>query len=362
MVVTLLLIFILNVFVSLVLNALLLRFSSNLGIRSHQEFTIRWSSLAKPSVGGITFFICFLLSFIILLLVFDYAEFLSKNIKMLGFFLAVLMATFIGFMDDTFNTKPLLKLTGQILSGVIIAVTGTTISFTDIALLDGIITVIWVVALMNSLNMLDNMDGITSTVSVFVLIACCASMLLTTDLNLGFQMKIAVAVIGALLGFLYYNWHPSKIFMGDSGSQFIGLFLAYISIDSLWRVGTNFNNHRWLGFVICLVAFTPAAIDTLTVIINRLKRGQSLMAGGKDHTSHHLVYMGLKDNQVGQVFALLGFVSAALAIFFVYLVSINITWPVPLGLIYFFGVFAWIYRITLKYKAPESKQQNNTLN
>jgi UDP-GlcNAc:undecaprenyl-phosphate GlcNAc-1-phosphate transferase len=110
------------------------------------------------------------------------------------------------------------------------------------------------------------------------------------------------------------------------------------------------------------VAFTPAAIDTLTVIINRLKRGQSPMVGGKDHTTHLLVYMGLKDNQVWQVFALLGFVSAALAIFFVYLVSINITWPVPLGLIYFFGVFAWIYRITLKYKAPESKQQNNTLN
>lgn len=357
---TLLLILILNVFLSLIINNLLLRFSKNLGIRSHQEFTIRWSSHAKPALGGITFFLCFLLSFIILL--FDYAEFLTKNIKILGFFFAISTATFIGLLDDTFNTKPLLKLGGQILSGMIIAMTGTVITFSQIAWLDIVLTIVWVVALMNSLNMLDNMDGITSIVSVFVLISVCASLFLMPSINLGFHIKIAVAIIGSLLGFLFYNWYPSKMFMGDTGSQFIGLFLAYISIDSLWRVGTHFGNHRWLGFIICLVAFAPAAIDNLTVVINRLKRGQSPTVGGKDHTTHHLVYKGLKDNQVGLIFALLGLASSALAIFFVYLLSIDITWPIPLGLIYFFGLFIWMYRITLKYKAPDSKKQNITAN
>jgi UDP-GlcNAc:undecaprenyl-phosphate GlcNAc-1-phosphate transferase len=108
-----------------------------------------------------------------------------------------------------------------------------------------------------------------------------------------------------------------------------------------------------------LVAFTPAAIDTLTVIINRLKRGQSPMVGGKDHTTHHLVYKGLKDNQVGYVFVVLGLVSSTIALLFVYLVSINVIWPIPFGILYFIAVFSWIYRITLKYKAPESKSESN---
>jgi len=354
---TLLIILILNVFLSILVNGLLLRFSRNLGIRSHQEFTIRWSAQAKPSIGGISFFIGFLLSFITLLLVSDSAYSATQNIKTIGFFAAILVATLVGFMDDTFNTKPLIKLSGQILAGFIIAITGTTIPFSNIIFVDIIITIVWVVALMNSLNMLDNMDGITTTVSIFILIAACASLLIMGDSS--FDLKMNVAIIGVLIGFLYYNWHPSKMFMGDTGSQFIGLYLAYASIDSLWRVGTSFENHRWLGFIICLVAFAPAAIDTLTVIINRLKRGQSPMVGGKDHTTHHLVYKGLKDNEVGRVFALLGLLSTTIAILFVYLVSIGVIWPLPFGLLYFIGVFIWIYRITLKYKAPESKPKSN---
>jgi UDP-GlcNAc:undecaprenyl-phosphate/decaprenyl-phosphate GlcNAc-1-phosphate transferase len=359
MILTILVILLLNIFLSIIVNGLLLRFSKNLGIRSHQEFTIRWSAQAKPSIGGISFFIGFLVSFITLLLVFEYRELASQNIKIIGFFAAIMVATLVGFMDDTFNTKPLIKLSGQILAGFIIAITGTTIPFSNIAAVDVAITIVWVVALMNSLNMLDNMDGITTTVSMFILIAASAGLFIISDNDWSFDLKMNVAIVGTLIGFLYYNWHPSKMFMGDTGSQFIGLYLAYTSIDSLWRVGTSFENHRWLGFIICLVAFTPAAIDTLSVIINRLKRGQSPMVGGKDHTTHHLVYKGLKDNQVGRVFALLGLISTSLAIIFVYLVSINVIWPLPFGLLYFLAVFIWIYRITLKYKAPKGSTDSN---
>jgi UDP-GlcNAc:undecaprenyl-phosphate/decaprenyl-phosphate GlcNAc-1-phosphate transferase len=359
MILTILVVLLLNVFLSIIVNGLLLKFSRNLGIRSHQEFTIRWSAQAKPSIGGISFFIGFLVSFITLLLVFEYRELASQNIKIIGFFAAIMVATLVGFMDDTFNTKPLIKLSGQILAGFIIAITGTTIPFSNIAAVDVAITIVWVVALMNSLNMLDNMDGITTTVSIFILIAASAGLYIVSDNDWSFDLKMNVAIVGTLIGFLYYNWHPSKMFMGDTGSQFIGLYLAYTSIDSLWRVGTSFENHRWLGFIICLVAFTPAAIDTLTVIINRLKRGQSPMVGGKDHTTHHLVYKGLKDNQVGRVFALLGLISTSIAILFVYLVSINVIWPLPLGLLYFLAVFIWIYRITLKYNAPKGTTDSN---
>jgi len=202
----LLVILILNIFLSMVVNGLLLRFSRNLGIRSHQEFTIRWSSQAKPSIGGISFFIGFLLSFITLLLVFGYVDLATKNIKIIGFFAAVLVATLVGFMDDTFNTKPLIKLSGQILSGFIIAITGTTIPFSHIPIVDVIITIIWVVALMNSLNMLDNMDGITTTVSIFILLAACAGLLIMNESS--FDLKMNVAIIGTLIGFLVLQLAP----------------------------------------------------------------------------------------------------------------------------------------------------------
>jgi UDP-GlcNAc:undecaprenyl-phosphate/decaprenyl-phosphate GlcNAc-1-phosphate transferase len=102
------------------------------------------------------------------------------------------------------------------------------------------------------------------------------------------------------------------------------------------------------------VAFTPAAADTLTVIINRLKRGQSPMVGGKDHTTHHLVYRGYTDKQVGFIFTALGAGSAFCAGLMIYCVSIEaFVWAYLLSL-WFPVVFAVLYRNTLRYKAPQN--------
>ena len=83
------------------------------------------------------------------------------------------------------------------------------------------------------------------------------------------------------MGFLYFNIHPSKLFMGDAGSQFIGLFVAFFSIKYLWNLGSITQSNSWVSIVITLIALTPAAVDSLTVTINRLKAGKSPMQGGK---------------------------------------------------------------------------------
>jgi UDP-GlcNAc:undecaprenyl-phosphate GlcNAc-1-phosphate transferase len=161
-----------------------------------------------------------------------------------------------------------------------------------------------------------------------------------------------VAVIGALCGFLYYNINPSKLFMGDAGSQFIGLFVAFVTTHNLWNVGTNGIAPSWTGFAICLIALTPAASDTLTVVINRLKRGQSPMVGGKDHTTHHLVYAGLKDKQVWYLFTGISILSSTISLLMIYLTLNKSYKPVAFFVGFFLLIFIPLYRITLKFKQP----------
>ena len=228
-----------------------------------------------------------------------------------------------GLADDAYDTKPLFKLFIQISCGLFLLFTGTNITLFHHEILDGIITVIWVIILMNSLNMLDNMDGITATTVLFALLSCLVSAMLIGDENQLYWMYILIAVIGSILGFLKYNINPSKMFMGDAGSQFIGLFVAFFSIKFLWNLGSVTENSSWVSLIVTLTALTPAAADTLTVVINRLLEGKSPMVGGKDHTTHHLVYAGYKDKQVWMIFSLIGFTSFILSVSIIYLAINN---------------------------------------
>jgi UDP-GlcNAc:undecaprenyl-phosphate GlcNAc-1-phosphate transferase len=258
-----------------------------------------------------------------------------------------------GLADDAYNTKPWFKLVVQILCGLIFIWTDTVIDLFHIPIIDQILTVIWVIALMNSLNMLDNMDGITASVSMWVLAAVNFGFFWIYGMKFSVWLTLNFSLMGALLGFLHFNRNPSKMFMGDAGSMFIGLILAFMAINPMWNIGLHYESHRWIGFLVTLVAFTPAAADTLTVIINRLKKGQSPMVGGKDHTTHHLVYRGFSDKQVGYIFTALGAGSAAVAGLMIYFVSLDKFVFAYLLSAWFPLVFVLLYRNTLKYKAPK---------
>ena len=334
---------------SLAANKLLLTFSQSLGIRNKNDVVVRWSNQSKPSLGGVSFYIVFLFSFIVYSFLSDK---LFHNQEFIGLLLSGTLAFGMGLADDAYNTKPFAKLLIQILCGVIFVYTDSIIDLTHNNYIDSILTVIWVIILMNSLNMLDNMDGITGTVCLFILITCLSARFMVEGFHFDISSISIVAVIGALCGFLYYNVNPSKLFMGDAGSQFIGLFVAFATTHNLWNVGTNGVAPSWTGFVICLVAFTPAASDTLSVVINRLKRGQSPMVGGKDHTTHHLVYAGLKDKQVWYLFSGIGILSASISLLMIYLTIKKIYLPVAILGCFFLLVFIPLYRVTIKYKQP----------
>ncbi len=290
--------FILAIVFSTLINGLFLRFSRTLGIRqTENENIVRWASTAKPSVGGFSFFIVFLIS-VSGFAIFDiqHQDFLNK--QLIGVLLSSVLGFLVGLADDSYDTNPLLKFMGQFMCAVILIATGVYVHVSGIFVVDAAFTVFWVVGIMNSINMLDNMDGITASTALAIFSTC---LLVSIFQGHFFHIYsfILIGLIGSILGFLYYNINPSKMYMGDTGSQFLGVMLASMSMLLLWNFRDNASgNFELKQFLIPVFVFAVPIIDTTTVALRRLARGQSPFVGGKDHTTHHLVYLGFSDLQV----------------------------------------------------------------
>jgi UDP-GlcNAc:undecaprenyl-phosphate GlcNAc-1-phosphate transferase len=297
---------------SFLVNGILLKFSSNLGVRNPDNSTlIRWSSTTKPSLGGITFFIVFLLSISVYSILFN-NHYSLMNLAFIGQIVTIALAFIMGLADDAYNTKPLLKLLVQIMCGVILIITGTYIQIFDSQFINYALTLLWIIGMMNSINMLDNMDAITSVVSFGIFCSTLIIIYLKGDI-ISIHAFMIVGLLAAITGFLFYNWHPSKMYMGDTGSQLLGIILGIFGILFFWN-----NQEPWIPnmpskqIIITLLAFILPITDTTTVVINRLLRKQSPFIGGKDHTTHHLSYLGLSDSQVAILFLFLSLISAIL--------------------------------------------------
>jgi UDP-GlcNAc:undecaprenyl-phosphate GlcNAc-1-phosphate transferase len=297
---------------SLLINFFLLKFARSLGIRNKNDLTIRWSNESKPSLGGISFYLSFLIGFMLYAIMFGQSD-VFQNKELLGLFFGVNVAFLLGLSDDAYDTKPIIKLSSQILCGIILVSTNSSIVLFEQDWLNITLTILWVVGMMNSINMLDNMDGITTVTSIFIILTI-IGISIPFSLTNNVDLFLLITILGALSGFLVFNWNPSKLFMGDTGSMFLGLFLAYFSIKFLWNRGVDAGEYSiFSNLTLVLIAFAVPLIDTTFVTIRRLRRGQSPMVGGKDHTTHTLSYKGLSDKQVGLVFVVLGIVSSMLA-------------------------------------------------
>ena len=302
------------VVLSFLINRLFLRFLYTLGIREHDK-VIRWGTQSKPSVGGFSFFIIFLLSIVCYSIFFDVNKvFLSR--EFFGMLVACILGFLLGLADDAYNTQPFLKFNAQLTCGVLLMVSGLQVNVSSWEPLNYFLTLFWVVGIMNSLNMLDNMDAIASSVAIMVILGAITMMLLNEDYS-GIFMIILIGMLGAIIGFLFYNWHPSVIYMGDTGSQFLGVFLSAIGIKFFWQTQdvptTDFIDFR--QFIIPILMFIVPIVDTTTVFINRILRKQSPFVGGKDHTTHSLAYIGLTDQQVAFTVIGLSLLSILLVIF-----------------------------------------------
>jgi UDP-GlcNAc:undecaprenyl-phosphate GlcNAc-1-phosphate transferase len=330
-----------TILASVLMNGLLLKFSLSLGMKNDSS-QIRWATAAKPAFGGISFYILFLFAVVFYSIFFPNQE-LLLNKKFLGFFIAVSLGFIMGLADDAYNTKPFLKFLVQFLCGISFVLTDNIIQITPWYEFNLFITFFWVVGLMNSLNMLDNMDGITTSVSIIICIGALTSLAFRNE-AVHLNTILMLGVVSTLFGFLYYNWNPSRMYMGDSGSQFLGVFLAGIGIEYFWNAPDYYGVAvQSKQFLIAVLMFVVPISDTTTVSINRILKGKSPFVGGRDHTTHHLSYMGLTDRHVALVMIGLSSLSMFLAIFVMnnvrnwnttYTVSASIVFLLILGGLY----------------------------
>src|SRR5882757_429387 len=206
---------------------------------------------------------------------------------------------FVGLIDDWLHVKPYQKLIGQIIGAAIVVNYGLVLPWTRSLPMNMLITIFWLIGITNAINLLDNMDGLATG------IAAIASCFLTYNFLTGNQMTEAVMMAvfaAALLGFLVYNSTPASIFMGDSGSMFIGFFLAGAALVDV--SGGRSRSFVPVLAVPILVLFIPI-FDTTFVTILRKLSGRAASQGGRDHTSHRLVALGMSERRA--VWMLYGF-------------------------------------------------------
>ncbi len=285
------LIFLISIIITFIVNYKFLKKELPKNYISQVE-QIRWATNLKPKFGGFTFFITFLMLCIFTVIARGFYPYLI---------LSLTIAITFGFLDDFFFTSPFTKVIGQLMVSVCFILSGAIIQISDYQLLNIIFTTIWVVGMMNSINMLDNMDGIVTSVSIITLGVALMIIWQSGDVNLTDVILIA-GTLGALIGFLFYNWNPAKIYMGDTGSQFLGAFLAWVSIQYFWTFRDSLEGGFQIRqFLVPALAFIVPLIDTTTVTFRRLARKVSPFVGGRDHTTHHLAYLGIADKNVVRI-------------------------------------------------------------
>ncbi len=254
----------------------------------------RWNKVVKPTIGGFFFSLS-----VLAWLIWAFLTLTSKqeifHIAWLG--VAFIIAFIVGWLDDRFGTAPLPKLIGQVLVASFLVAGDWIIPLFGNKLVDSLITVVWIVALQNAFNFFDNMDGITGIVSVIIFI-----FMLFAPIDLTYKFMY-LFISFALLGFLFHNFPPSRIYMGDKGSLLLGT-IASISPILLCQAGCN-N----LGLIEKLVLFTAfiglPAIDIILVVVHRICRKTPPWVGGTDHLSHSLHSFLGSERKVVITFALL---------------------------------------------------------
>ncbi len=252
----------------------------------------RWNKRPVPSLGGIGIFLAFSGS---ILAVSGFS--IGWDEIPWGMLAGSLVMFTLGLYDDLKHMTPPAKLVGQILAATLVIFQGYTTNFFTPRLANHIIaqipnivlTYLWLVGISNAINLLDNMDGLAAGIAFIA--AGFLSYFAWTSGNVGL-LFVTLSLAGSILGFLIFNFPPASIFMGDSGSMFLGFTLAVVAIARQPRASNVF---AVMG--VPTLMFLLPILDTAFVTITRLLRGQSPAKGGRDHTSHRLIAFGLTERQ-----------------------------------------------------------------
>src|SRR5713101_7276280 len=266
---------------ALVLTPLVRSWARRTGLVARPKID-RWHKKATATVGGVAIWLTVISAYLTLI------PHTSYGWVIVG---ASTFLFLVGLVDDLIHIKPYQKLIGQVMGAALVVYYGLALPWTRSLSINMVITIFWLIGITNAVNLLDNMDGLAAG------IASIASVFLTVSFIAGGQPTEALmssVLAAALLGFLIYNSNPATIFMGDCGSMFIGFLLASAAL-------VNVSGGRSRTFVPVLavpilVLFIPI-FDTTFVTILRKLSGRAASQGGRDHTSHRLVALGMSERR-----------------------------------------------------------------
>lgn len=233
-----------------------------------------------PTLGGIAIFLAFLIGYML---------FAEQNTLMLSALIASFLVVILGIIDDIKPIKAIYKFMAQIVIAGIVVFYGdlqlTNITALGLNINFGVfspfITIIFIIAIINAINLIDGLDGLASSVSsIFFLTVAIIGVVLNKFG--GFDIMLSVIMLGATLGFLVYNFPPAKIFMGDTGSTFLGLMIAIIAL-------LGFKNVTITSLFVPLLILAIPILDTLAAIIRRKLKGERIDKADKEHLHHQLL-------------------------------------------------------------------------
>lgn len=279
----------LSFFGTLILTPIIRKFSGRFGAVDHPNHRKQHKE-AVPSSGGMAIFFAFLLAVLF---------FNRRSPEILGFLIGATVITGLGLIDDVADIPPLPKLFGQVLAALLVIYSGIRVEIISSPFGEGVInlrflsiplTFLWIVGVTNAINLLDGLDGLAAGV-----VGISSATLGFVALMVG---KVDVAVLAftlaaASFAFLPYNFSErNKIFMGDSGSNFLGFSLAVISILGAIKVATAFS------MLVPLIILAVPLFDTMIVILKRISRGKSIIEADREHLHHRLIdIVGLEERQ-----------------------------------------------------------------
>ena len=249
----------------------------------------RMHKVPIPRMGGLAIFAGFLVSVLF---------FVPLGTEFRSILIGALILVVLGIIDDIVALKPRTKFAGQIIAALIPALSGVSIhgivnpfvpgQYSTLGIFSIPFTVIWIVGITNAVNFIDGLDGLACGVSAIATVTMFIIAVLFGETYIALMMA---ALAGACLGFLPYNMNPAKIFMGDTGSMFLGYILATVSIQGLFKF------YAVISFAVPFILLGLPIFDTGFAIVRRLLKGQSPLQADRGHVHHRLIDLGFDQKQ-----------------------------------------------------------------
>lgn len=271
---------------AIILTPLVIKFAFRIGAVDKPNYR-KVHAAVMPRIGGLAIFGAFLIGYAVLLPTDEHAA---------GILIGAVIIIAIGFFDDMLEITAKAKALGQLIAAVLVITVGNLqIDFVNLPFLGQIdfgylsipITLLWIVGVTNAINLIDGLDGLAAGVSTIALVSISIMALIMGNT---FVLATAAILAASSLGFLIFNFHPAKIFMGDTGSLFLGFMISVLAL-------LGFKNVAVVSLIIPIIVLGVPISDTFFAIVRRIRMKQSITAPDKSHLHHCLLRAGFSHRQ-----------------------------------------------------------------